>query len=290
MVERYSDLYLRGRKLLLKTEGEQAGLIARELLSKASGYTTEEILARRELYAAEPVIQAYDRLLERKCKDEPLPYILGQWDFYGMTLALTPDVLIPRDDTMAVTELAIEAVRRWSEPVRVLDLCTGSGCIGLAVAKMAPQARVVLGDVSHQALRVARKNIVLQKLGGRVTCLPLDVTKPAAPFLGKFEVLVSNPPYVTNAEMEQLPPSVKDYEPHLALCGGEDGLDFYRHILQNFRSCIKPGGFLCFEFGMGQAPAVQSLLEANGCRIVQIKEDTRGIVRAVLARTESEDA
>lgn len=217
-----------------------------------------------------------------------MPYILGEWDFYGMTLTVTPDVLIPRDDTMAVTELAIKKALFLEQNPRILDLCTGSGCIGLAIARRVKDARVTLGDVSPAALRVARQNVGSQRLSGRVKCLTIDVRQPAAPFLGTFDLIVSNPPYVTTAEMETLDPSVRDYEPHLALWGGDDGLDFYRAIVRNFTPALNPGGWLCFEFGMGQDAAVCDLLRRAGYEIAELKKDTADITRAVLARKRGE--
>ena len=222
--------------------------------------------------------------LDRALAGEPLAYIIGQWDFAGMTLTVTPDTLIPRDDSMAVTELAIRtALHLRSEP-RVLDLCTGTGCIGLAVARRVKDARVVLGDVSPAAVRVAKKNVQDLHLGGRVTCLQIDVRQPAAAFLGKFDLIVANPPYITDQEMEELPPEVAEYEPHLALRGGPDGLDLYRAILENYTGALNPGGFICFEFGMGQQDAVSALLDAHGYEIITTRKDLRNVIRAVLAR------
>ena len=205
-----------------------------------------------------------------------------------MTLTVTPDVLIPRDDTMAVTELAIKKALFLEQNPRILDLCTGSGCIGLAIARRVKDARVTLGDVSPAALRVARQNVGSQRLSGRVKCLTIDVRQPTAPFLGTFDLIVSNPPYVTTAEMETLDPSVRDYEPHLALWGGDDGLDFYRAIVRNFTPALNPGGWLCFEFGMGQDAAVCDLLRRAGYEIAELKKDTADITRAVLARKREE--
>jgi release factor glutamine methyltransferase len=127
-----------------------------------------------------------------------------------------------------------------------------------------------------------------QRLSGRVKCLTIDVRQPAAPFLGTFDLIVSNPPYVTTAEMETLDPSVRDYEPHLALWGGDDGLDFYRAIVRNFTPALNPSGWLCFEFGMGQDAAVCDLLRRAGYEIAELKKDTADITRAVLARKREE--
>ena len=215
---------------------------------------------------------------------EPLAYVLGEWDFYGMTLQINNHVLIPRDDTCAVTDLALKKSLFLDTSPRILDLCTGSGCIGLAIANKVKDARVTLADVSPEAIAVAKKNMTLQKLSARVSCVRADALKEPPAFLGKFDLIVSNPPYITTQEMQELPASVKDYEPHLALHGGTDGLDFYRAIAKNYQQALKPGGYLCFEFGMGQGDAVCSILEDNGYTILERSRDYNEIERAVLAQ------
>ena len=289
MVKKYSDLYLDARKAFLPTEGQMAANSARELLSFVTGKTQEEIIRDRELYASEEICRRMEDLTARKLAGEPLAYILEEWDFYGMRLYVNRDVLIPRDDTVAVTELAIKKTLFLEQNPRILDLCTGSGCIGLAIARKVKDARVTLADVSREALAVAKKNVQLQHMNTRVACVQVDVRKPAPAFLEKLDLIVSNPPYVTTAEMKTLEPSVKDFEPHLALDGGEDGLDFYRAILRNFDEVLNPGGYFCFEFGMGQGDAVCMLLEQAGYTIVERKRDYRDVERAVLAQKKRED-
>ena len=289
MVKKYADLFLDARRALLKQEGQFAANVARELVCAASGKTAEQIIADREIYASEEVCELTESFVQRRLRGEPMPYILGQWDFYGMTLIVTPDVLIPRDDTVVVTELAIKKAMYLEQNPRILDLCTGSGCIGLAVARRVKDARVTLGDISPAALRVARRNISQLKLTGRVNCVSMDARKPAQEFLGTYDLIVSNPPYVTTKQMQQLDPSVRDFEPHLALDGGEDGLDFYRAIIKNYSSALAPRGYLCFEFGMGQENAVCSLLRKGGYEVLELKKDTADITRAVLAQKREEN-
>lgn len=289
MVKKYADLFLDARRALLKQEGKFAANVARELVCAASGKTAEQVIADREIYASEEVCELTESFVQRRLRGEPMPYILGQWDFYGMTLTVTPDVLIPRDDTVVVTELAIKKAMYLEQNPRILDLCTGSGCIGLAIARRVKDARVTLGDVSAAALRVARRNVSQLKLTGRVNCVAMDALKPAQEFLGTYDLIVSNPPYVTTQEMETLDPSVWDFEPHLALDGGADGLDFYRAIIKNYSSALAPRGYLCFEFGMGQENAVCSLLMRGGYEILELKKDTAEITRAVLAQKREEN-
>ena len=285
MVKTYGSLYLDTRRALTANEEPHiAGMMARFLLCHVSGKSQEAILADKDLYASQEVCDAMEAGLERLLKGEPLAYVLGEWEFYGLPLVVNSDVLIPRDDTCAVAEMAIKKALFLDQDPRVLDLCCGSGCIGLAIASRVKDARVTLADLSRQALAVAKKNLQLNKFGGRVSCVQADATKPASAFLGKFDMIVSNPPYITGKEMEELPASVRDFEPQMALYGGEDGLDFYRSIAKNFASALKPGGYLCFEFGMGQGDDVCRILTENGYTVLERTKDFNKIERAVLAQ------
>ena len=285
MVKQYSQLYLEARRALLTTEDRQmASLYARNLLCHVSGKTQEQLLAAENLYASEEVCKAVEMAVERLVGGEPLAYVLGEWDFYGLRLEVNKNVLIPRDDTCAVTELAIRNALFLEQAPRILDLCTGSGCIGLAVASRVKDARVTLGDISKDALAVAKRNVAASHMTGRVSCLQIDALSKPQAFLGKFDMIVSNPPYVTTMEMEALPHSVLDFEPHLALLGGADGLDFYRAITENYKDALKDGGYLCYEFGEDQGDSVCNILEKNGFTIIERAKDFNDRERAVIAR------
>ncbi len=285
MVKKYAQLYLEARKILMQEhEQETASMLARHLLCFVSGKTNEEFIAHREMYASEEICAGMESAVARVMEGEPLAYILGEWPFYGLNMYVDKNVLIPRDDTCAVTQLAIKRGLFLDQDPRILDLCTGSGCIGIAVANRVKDARVTLADISREALAVARKNVIRHKLNGRVSCVQVNALEKPGSFLGKFDMIVSNPPYVTGKEMEELDKSVKDYEPHLALYGGEDGLDFYRAIAENFRDCLKPGGYLALEFGMGQGDAVCAILETHGYTVMDRVRDDNDRERAVLAQ------
>lgn len=265
-------------------DAQTAGYIARQLLLSVSGKTQEQLVADRDLYASEEVCAGADFAAARILAGEPLAYLLGEWEFYGLKLYVDKHVLIPRDDTCAVTSLAVKKGLFLDQNPRILDLCTGSGCIGLAVASRVKDARVTLADISREALAVARKNILRNHLSGRVTCIQADALEKPSAFLGKFDMIVSNPPYITTAEMGSLPVSVRDYEPHLALHGGDDGLKFYRAIADHYRAALKPGGCLCLEFGMGQGDAVCDILESNGYTILERSRDYNDRERALMAQ------
>lgn len=285
MVKKYAQLYLEARRTFLQQEDQQtASLLARHLLCYVSGKSHEQIVADREMYASQQVCDEMEAAVRRVMEGEPLAYVLGEWTFYGMTLYIDRNVLIPRDDTCAVAQLAIKRGLFLDQNPRILDLCTGSGCIGLAVASKIKDAHVTLADVSRAALDIAKKNINRHQLGNRVTCVQADALGPAPAFLGKFDLIVSNPPYIPTREMAELDASVKDYEPHLALDGGDDGLDFYRSIVENYTAALKPGGYLCFEFGMGQGDDVCEILRQNGYTILDRVQDFNERERAVLAQ------
>ena len=285
MVKKYSDLYLECRRALLAQEEPQdASMMARNLLSYYTGKPQEYILSHMDLYAGDDICQKMEEATQRLLKEEPLPDVLGEWEFYGLNLYVNENVLIPRDDTCAVVSLAVNLAIFLPESPRILDLCTGSGCIGLAVASRVKDARVTLADVSKDALAVAKKNIMAHKMSARVSCIHADALKPAPAVLGKFDMIISNPPYIPNRELEELPISVREYEPHLALFGGDDGLNFYRAISKNYAAALKPGGYLAFEFGDDQGDDVCRILEECGYTIIERAKDFNDRERAVLAQ------
>lgn len=292
MVKTVSELYLDARRVLITQEDPQtASLMARNLLCHVTGMTQEQILAQRDMYINEKTCEEMNAAVQRLMNGEPLAYVLGKWEFYGLDLIVTQDVLIPRDDTCAVAALAIQQSLFLDSKPRILDLCTGSGCIGLAIASRVKDAKVTLADLSQEALAVAKQNIVLHHLTGRVSCVKANALEDPPAFLGKFDLIVSNPPYITTREMLELPHSVTGFEPRMALHGGEDGLKFYRAIAANYAKALKPGGYLCFEFGDGQGDDVCRILEDNGYTILERANDYNDRERAVIARYDrKEDA
>ena len=290
MVKTYSQIYLDARRALMaKEDAQMAGMMARSVLCAVSGKSQEAILTDRDLYASEEIGNRVEEAVQRLLRDEPLAYVLGEWEFYGLKLYVNEHVLIPRDDTCAVASLAIRQAIFLPQDPRILDLCCGSGCIGLAVASRVKDARVTLADISKDALAVAKKNITLHKMSGKVSCVQADAMGEAPAFLGKFDMIISNPPYITGEEMKTLEPSVREYEPHIALYGGEDGLDFYRSIVRNYKHALKPGGYLAFEFGEDQGDDICEILVSNGFTILERTKDFNETERAVLAQYGGKD-
>ena len=184
-------------------------------------------------------------------------------------------------DTEVLAERGILKAREAGEGARVLDLCAGSGCVGLAVAANAPNCRVVLAELSEGALRLCKQNVRRNDLNSRVTCLSVNAMEPPSSALWDFDAIVCNPPYIPPADILGLEHSVRDYEPHMALDGGEDGLDFYRFISAKWKSALRLGGTLLFEVGIGQAPEVEEILARNGFEDIKTTADTQGIWRVV---------
>jgi release factor glutamine methyltransferase len=255
-------------------------LEARELICYATGKTREELFRSGMLYMSPEQETRARQLLTRHLGGEPVAYLIGEWEFYGLPLDISEDVLIPRPDTETVAGAAIDFCRTLGE-CRVLDLCAGSGCIGLAIAASVPKARVVLAEISEGALRVCRQNIRRVGLSGRVVSVQADVLQKPGVSLGEFQCIVSNPPYIPSGDIETLDRSVRDYEPRLALDGGSDGLHFYHAIIEQWRSILTPGGRLYFEVGIGQADRVLRLMRQVGFGDIQVLKDLNGIPRVV---------
>ena len=280
MATTYNNLYLDLRAELKRAGDEEATQSARELVCSAAGKTREEFVRDGSLYASPEVERAARRLVQRHLAGEPVAYLIGEWEFYGLPLDISPAVLIPRPDTEVLATKLIDAARS-AGPCRILDLCAGSGCIGLAAAANLPNARVLLGELDDEALKICRQNIRRSNLTGRVTSMKLDAREKPTRSLGEFQFLVSNPPYIPSADIGTLDASVREHEPRLALDGGEDGLDFYRAICEKWRDALCESGMLFFEVGIGQADQVLRIMRSYGFGDFQIVKDLNSIPRVV---------
>lgn len=277
----YNDLYLDVRQRLRESGVEASTLEARELVCFGTGKSREELQRDSRLYASPEREAQVRRLVERRMAGEPVAYLIGEWEFYGLPLDISQDVLIPRADTEVLAEQAIAYIQTQGD-CRVLDLCAGSGCVGLAIASQAPQAWVVLGELDDSALKICRQNIRRNSLSARVMPIQADARKKPPRSLGEFQCIVSNPPYIPSGDIAGLENSVRDYEPHLALDGGTDGLDFYRSITGQWKEALVPGGRLYFEVGIGQADPVLRLMRGQGFGDLQVIKDHNQIPRVVL--------
>ena len=276
----YNNLYLDLRQRFHKAGMADPTLEARELVCCAAGKSREELSRDGRLYVPAAVEQQVERLAQRHLAGEPVAYLIGEWEFYGLPLDISESVLIPRPDTEVLVDRALACIKTLDEP-RVLDLCAGSGCIGLAIASQVPGARVVLGELDEGALRICRQNIRRNSLSGQVVSLKMDALSDPPPRLGDFDCLVCNPPYIPSGDIAGLDVSVRDYEPHLALDGGTDGLDFYRSVCRRWRDVLHTGSRLAFEVGIGQADDVLRLMRGEGFGELEILPDPAGIPRVV---------
>ena len=280
MATTYNNLYMDIRQELHCAGIDAATLEARELVAFAAGKTRQELLRDGRLYVPQEVERRARELMRRHLAGEPLAYLIGEWAFCGMDLDINESVLIPRADTEVLAEQAIDFVKTLAEP-RVLDLCAGSGCVGLAVAKFCPGSHVVLGELMEDALRVCRQNIRRCGLTAQVLPWQVDALAGPPPRFGEFDCIVSNPPYIPDGDIAGLDVSVREYEPLTALRGGEDGLDFYRAISEKWRAVLHPGSRLYFEVGIGQADTVLRIMRGQGFGDIEIVPDTAGIPRVV---------
>ena len=280
MATTYNNLYMDIRQQL-RTAGVQASTLeARELVCFASGKTRQQLQRDGQLYVPPAVEEQARARVRRHLAGEPVAYLIGEWEFYGLPLDIDRQVLIPRADTETLVDCALPFLRGQAGS-RVLDLCAGSGCIGLAVASQVADCRVTLGDISEGALRICRQNIRRNDLSDRVA--PLQVNAMAAPprQLGTYDCILCNPPYIPTGDIAGLDVSVRDFEPHDALDGGEDGLDFYRAVSSLWREALHTGGMLFFEVGIGQADDVLRIMRSFGFGDLEITPDPAGIPRVV---------
>lgn len=278
----YNDIYFSARTALRRCGIEAYNLEARLIVAHASGKSSAELMRDLHLYTTSEVESKVREYIKRRIAGEPVAYITGSWEFYGLPMIVTPDVLIPRMDTEVLVSTAKELLTGYKMDAKVLDLCCGSGCITCAVGHEMPATKLVAVDISPSALEICRKNIALNRLSARAICMQADALSSPPMSIGQFDMIISNPPYIATAEIDTLDSSVKDHEPLWALDGGEDGLRFYKSIIKHWKTTLRPYGMLLFEVGEGQAGAVSEMLQAASFRSVFTRKDTLGVDRVVV--------
>jgi len=262
-------------------------LSAEMLLSEALGLKRIELYTQFDKQVPQQQLDRLHDLVKRAGLHEPVAYLTGRTEFYSLELDITADCLIPRPETELLVQRAIEFLRTRSGVQYICDLCTGSGCIAVAIAKNVPEARVTATDISSAALEVAARNIEKHRLTEHVRLLCGDLFEPVIQQLdvSQFDLIVCNPPYVSTAEYEKLDKNVKDYEPASALLAGVDGLDVYLRIIKKVDEFLKPGAALMLEIGYAQGPAVKELLEQTGVFAeIKIEKDFQNNDRIVTAK------
>ena len=252
------------------------------LLAHVLGCSRLDLYLRFEQPLKPEELADFKKLILRRKSREPVDYILGSREFYGLNLLVGPGVLVPRPETEHLVEEALARLKGVKAP-RILDLCTGSGAVALALAHERPDAVVTGCDISPEALTWARRNAHNLALQDRVRWLQGDLWEPVAAGSGFFDVITANPPYVTTAEMAELPPEVGRFEPRLALEGGADGLDIVRSIIGGAGAHLRPLGWLFMELGAGQAAQARRLAQASGAFAeVSLVKDLAGIERVLV--------
>lgn len=281
----YQEVYIAGKERLEAAGIEEAALDARLLLEYVCGTDRNELLVHGERPVLEKHKQQYQELLKRRESRIPLQYLTGEQEFMGLPFLVNEHVLIPRQDTEILVE---EVLKNLHDGMKILDLCTGSGCILLSLLRYTNSCRGLGVDISPEALSIARKNAerlvpesLLQEEDGDHATLWLLESDLYERVEGQFDVIVSNPPYIPTKVIETLMPEVREHEPRLALDGSEDGLLFYRRIIEGSRAHLKGGGMLFFEIGYDQGKAVSELMEQAGFIEVQVTKDYAGLDRVV---------
>ncbi len=271
----YNQLLQTGRVLLKEHKIADADLDAWYLLAHVFKMKRTDLLLKGNQSADEEGEKHYLELLERRSTHIPLQHILGSQEFMGLEFKVTKDVLVPRQDT----ELLVEEVLKYSEDKSVLDMCTGSGCIIISLAKLGRIKYGVGVDLSEKALAVAAENADKHQV--KVELIRSDLFDRVH---GSYDIIVSNPPYIPSEDIEALMPEVRDYEPRMALDGSSDGLKFYRSISKAAKERLNHGGLIFYEIGYNQGEAVKEILTEEGLTDVIIKKDLSGLDRIVAAR------
>ncbi len=266
---------------------DEAKRSAEYLLAHAMGQKRLQLYLRFDQPVGEDELIRFRELVRRRLKNEPVQYLVGTTEFYGIEFAVSPAVLIPRPETEHLVEAVIDRVRdeRLPRTARILDIGTGSGIIAITLAAQLAEVQVTGIDISEAAIDVARENAFRNKVDARLSLLAHDILSPSLNGVGgPFDIVVSNPPYIAEAEIATLQPEVRAYEPVAALTDGGDGLAFYRRIAELHSQLLVDGGLLAVEIGFGQAEDVRRIFEAAGLEDVEIIKDYSGIDRVLLAR------
>ena len=280
MVRTVNEAYLDLRRELRDAGVAGYQIEARELVCYAMDIPPEKFLMKKQMWVFDEMQARIEELKKLRLSGTPLQHITGRWEFYGIPLEVTRDTLIPRADTETLAETAIALLESRSRS-RLLDLCCGSGCLAISVLKNVEGVSAVLADLSEAALEVAQRNLIRHSLTGRALTAVVDAKAAPPAALGRFHLIVCNPPYIPSGEIPTLDVEVQN-EPHMALDGGQDGLDFYRAVAAGYYNSLHNGGVLAFEVGLGQFEEVSRILEEAGYQNVQVRCDLTGIERVVL--------
>ncbi len=288
---KYTEMVKQGQIKLFKSGIANADNDAWILLEKICCVSKVDYFTKMLEEVPKDMETAYFEAIEKRKSRYPLQYIIGEWEFMGLTFKVNENVLIPRQDTETLVETALRILdsdyRKEGTQLEVMDMCTGSGCIAISIAKACSDVNMTAVDLSEKALEIAKENAVLNhidKIKFIRSDLYEDFAKDKVGYYEKYDMIVSNPPYINSKVIDTLMPEVKNFEPRMALDGDEDGLKFYRGISSQSNKYLKKDGCLIFEIGYDQAEAVEEILFKNWYKDIQIIKDLTGKDRVVIAR------
>lgn len=282
------SLLRKGASILKEAGSPSAYLDAQILLCHIAGLSKVDIIRDRDKSLGEDISERFFQLIEERKMGKPIQYITGHQEFMGLDFYVHENVLIPRPDTEILVEKVLQLLKN-KDNLEIADVCTGTGAIAVSLAYYIPDSFVYASDISHHAVECCRRNIEKHGLESRMKLLQGDLLEPLFEegLEGRLDALVSNPPYISKNDMETLPLSVRGFEPHLALYGGGEGLDFYIRILKDAARLLKKGGLLAFEIGYDQGPALTKLIEDKGnYKNIRIEKDLAGLDRVVYCNLE----
>lgn len=281
---KYAELVKQGQLNLFKAGINDHDYDAWILVEKICRISRTEYFAKMQEEVPDDIKEEFFKAIKKRTTHYPLQYIVGEWEFMGLPFKVNENVLIPRQDTELLVEKTINVINEdfntEKSEIKVLDMCTGSGCIAISIADMVPNIKVTAVDLSVNALKIAKKNADLNKVTN-ISFINSDLFDKVR---GKYSIIVSNPPYIKSKEVDKLMPEVRDYEPRMALDGDDDGLKFYKKIISECDKYLENDGSILFEIGYDQAEQVKQLLQKNGFADIEVLKDLSGNDRVVTGK------
>lgn len=275
------QLLVEGKRLLKDAHIETWALDAEVLLSHILSFSRVQLFTNSKDKLLEEQEIKFKEYIYKRLQGMPIQYLTNEQEFMSLPLYVDESVLIPRQDTEILVETALNLINKEKE-TRILDLCTGSGCIGISMAYYAPYSNIIGIDISDSALKVAEYNAKINGVNDRISFVKSNLFNEVPNSLkGKLDMIISNPPYIPTKDIKMLMKEVREHEPSIALDGGQDGLDFYKLIIKDGKEYLKSGAILIFEIGYNQGKIVSQVLKSSGFKEVEIKKDLAGLDRVV---------
>ena len=274
-----NELIIYGKEILNENKIEDANIISKVLAKYILGIKNNELIIQNEQEISENEKTEYEKAIDKIVNGIPLQYITNSQEFYGLDFYVDENVLIPQPDTEVLVEEVINICNKYNDEINVLDICSGSGIVGISIAKNIKNANITFSDIDENTLKIAKRNAESNRITNNINFIKSNMFENIK---DKFDIIVSNPPYIETEVIKTLDKQVQN-EPHIALDGGKDGLDFYRILVNNAKKYLKPNGYLCMEIGYNQKESVEELLKQNNYNNIYSKKDLSGNDRIVIA-------